>query len=92
MRCSMVLTPDAGEPAGQIRTGRRGVALFRVPAETTRAITALARASHTTVNTVLQAGFAQLLMLVTGHQDVAFGTTVSGGRPRWLAPRRWWVC
>ncbi|EUA24354.1 condensation domain protein [Mycobacterium xenopi 3993] len=32
----------------------------------------------------MQAGFAQLLMLVTGHQDVAFGTTVSG-RPAEVA-------
>ncbi|EUA31133.1 condensation domain protein [Mycobacterium xenopi 3993] len=49
-------TPTLVSPPGRSGRGRRGVALFRVPAETTRAITALARASHTTVNTVLQAG------------------------------------
>ena len=38
----------------------------------------LARAHHTTVNTVLQAACAQLLMWLTGHHDVAFGTAVSG--------------
>ncbi|EUA76161.1 condensation domain protein [Mycobacterium xenopi 4042] len=52
----------------------------------------MARSQHTTVNTVLQAGFAQLLMLLTGQRDVAFGTAVSGRPPRWPARSRWWVC
>ena len=39
---------------------------------------------HTTVNTVLQASWAQLLMWLTGQHDVAFGTAVSG-RPADLA-------
>ena len=51
---------------------------FRVPAETTRAISELARSCHTTVNTVLAGAWAQLLMCLTGRHDVAFGTTVSG--------------
>ena len=51
---------------------------FRVPAETTRALTELARSRHTTVNTVLQGAWAQLLMWLTGHHDVAFGSAVSG--------------
>ena len=38
----------------------------------------LARACHTTVNTVLQAAWAQLLVGLTGQHDVAFGTAVSG--------------
>ena len=38
----------------------------------------LARAQRTTVNTVLQAAWAQLLTWLTGHHDVAFGTAVSG--------------
>ncbi len=38
----------------------------------------LARSRRTTVNTVLQGAWAQLLMWLTGQQDVAFGTTVSG--------------
>src|SRR5271156_6251629 len=44
----------------------------------------LARFSHTTVNTVLQAAFAQLLCSLTGQHDVVFGTTVSG-RPAEVA-------
>ena len=49
-----------------------------MPAQTTRAINELARSCHTTVNTVLQAAWAQLLMWLTGQHDVAFGTAVSG--------------
>ena len=49
-----------------------------MPAQTTRAINELARSCHTTVNTVLQAAWAQLLMWLTGHHDVAFGAAVSG--------------
>ena len=53
-------------------------------AETTRALSELARSCHTTVNTVLQAAWAQLLMWLTGQHDVAFGTAVSG-RPAEVA-------
>ncbi|TAM70853.1 non-ribosomal peptide synthetase, partial [Mycobacterium sp.] len=45
---------------------------------TSRAISELARSSHSTVNTVLQAAWAQLLMWLTGQHDVAFGAVVSG--------------
>jgi non-ribosomal peptide synthetase component F len=38
----------------------------------------LARTNHTTVSTVLQGAFAQLLMGLTGQHDVAFGAAVSG--------------
>ena len=55
-----------------------------MPEETTRALSELARSCHTTVNTVLQAAWAQLLMWLTGQHDVAFGTTVSG-RPAEVA-------
>jgi glycopeptidolipid biosynthesis protein len=58
--------------------GRRDVASFRVSAETTAALTELARSCHTTVSTVLQGAWAQLLMWLTGQHDVAFGTAVSG--------------
>ena len=51
---------------------------FRVSAETTRALGELARSQHTTVNTVLQGAWAQLLCWLTGQHDVAFGTAVSG--------------
>ncbi|WP_232525687.1 condensation domain-containing protein [Mycobacterium intracellulare] len=44
----------------------------------------LARACRTTVSTVLQAAWAQLLMRLTGQHDVVFGTAVSG-RPTELA-------
>ena len=58
--------------------GPRGTESYRVPAETTRALTELARSQHTTVNTVLQAAWAQVLMALTGQRDVVFGTAVSG--------------
>ena len=44
----------------------------------------MARSRHTTVNTVLQGAFAQLLCWLTGQHDVAFGTAVSG-RPAEVA-------
>ncbi len=52
--------------------------------ETTRALGELARSHHTTVSTVLQAAFAQLLCSLTGQHDVAFGAVVSG-RPAEVA-------
>ena len=76
--------PTLVGPPGRLRLGRRGVESFRVPEETTRALGELARSHHTTVNTVLQAGWAQLLMWLTGQHDVAFGTAVSG-RPAEVA-------
>ena len=57
---------------------------FGCPQQTTRALGELARSCHTTVNTVLQGAFAQLLCWLTGHHDVAFGTAVSG-RPAEVA-------
>ena len=69
-------TPTLVGAPGQI--GRHDVASFRVSAETTAALTELARSCHTTVSTVLQGAWAQLLMLLTGQHDVAFGTAVSG--------------
>jgi non-ribosomal peptide synthase protein (TIGR01720 family) len=71
-------TPTLVGPPGTVGLGRRGVASFRVPEQTTRALSELARSRHTTVSTVLQGAFAQLLMWLTGQHDVAFGTTVSG--------------
>ncbi|OBH76218.1 non-ribosomal peptide synthetase [Mycobacterium mantenii] len=77
-------TPTLVGPAGRMRLGRRAVESYRLSAETTRAVGELARSCHTTVNTVLQAAWAQLLMRLTGQRDVAFGTAVSG-RPADLA-------
>ncbi|WP_420492641.1 amino acid adenylation domain-containing protein [Mycobacterium servetii] len=71
-------TPTLVGPPGRPGLGPRGVASFRVPEQTTRALNELARSSHATVNTVLQAAFAQVLTWLTGQRDVAFGTTVSG--------------
>jgi len=71
-------TPTLVGPPGRLALGRRGVESFQVSAETTRAIGELARSQHTTVSTVLQAAWAQLLMWLTGQADVAFGTAVSG--------------
>ena len=71
-------TPTLVGPPGRMALGRRGVASFRVPEQTTRAVSELARSRHTTVSTVLQGAWAQLLTWLTGHHDVTFGTTVSG--------------
>jgi non-ribosomal peptide synthase protein (TIGR01720 family) len=71
-------TPTLVGPPGRLALGRRGVESFQVSAETTRALGELARSCHTTVSTVLQAAWAQMLMWLTGQHDVAFGTAVSG--------------
>ncbi|MGV9800283.1 amino acid adenylation domain-containing protein, partial [Mycobacterium sp. NPDC003449] len=70
-----------GPPA---TAGARGVESYSVPEHTTTALTELARSHRTTVNTVMQAAWAQLLMWLTGQHDVSFGTAVSG-RPADLA-------
>ncbi len=70
-----------GSPA---QAGRRSHESFRLDADTTHALGELARSCHTTISTVLQAAWAQLLMWQTGQYDVAFGTAVSG-RPAELA-------
>ena len=71
-------TPTLVDPPDRLGLGQRDVASFRVSEQTTRALSELARSSHTTVSTVLQGAFAQLLMSLTGQRDVAFGTVVSG--------------
>ncbi|KUH97780.1 non-ribosomal peptide synthetase, partial [Mycobacterium sp. IS-3022] len=71
-------TPTLVAPPGRLTLGRRGAAAFQIAERATSALGELARSSHTTVNTVLQAGWAQMLMSLTGHHDVAFGTAVSG--------------
>ncbi|WP_371514922.1 condensation domain-containing protein, partial [Mycobacterium sp. 1164966.3] len=69
---TLVAGPDRMGP------GRGDVASFWVSQETTQAVNELARAQHTTVNVVLQAAWAQVLMWLTGQQDVVFGAAVSG--------------
>ncbi|EID17508.1 linear gramicidin synthetase subunit D [Mycobacterium xenopi RIVM700367] len=65
-------------PARRRGPGGRDARSVRLPTDTTSAVSELARRAHTTVNTVLQAAYAQLLCWLTGQHDVAFGTTVSG--------------
>jgi glycopeptidolipid biosynthesis protein len=71
-------TPTLVGPPQRMGLGPRDVEDFQVSAETTQALTELARSCHTTVSTVLQAAWAQVLMRMTGQPDVAFGTAVSG--------------
>ncbi len=77
-------TPTLVAPADRLGLGERGVDSFRVPEEATRALSELARSHQTTVSTVLQGAWAQLLMWLTGQHDVAFGAVVSG-RPAEVA-------
>jgi non-ribosomal peptide synthase protein (TIGR01720 family) len=70
--------PTLVSPPDRLGLGRRSVASFQLSEESTQALSELARANHTTVSTVLQAVWAQLLMWLTGQRDVAFGTAVSG--------------
>src|SRR4029077_9757396 len=70
-------TPTLVGPPARLGLGRRSVESSRLSEQTTRALSELARSCHTTVNTVLQGAFAQLLMGLTGQHDVAFGTSVS---------------
>ncbi|OAT70856.1 non-ribosomal peptide synthetase [Mycobacteroides immunogenum] len=74
-------TPTLVGSTSQGVLGVRDVASFHVSAETTQALSRLARSRHTTLSTVLQAAWAQLLTWVTGQRDVAFGTAVSGRPP-----------
>ncbi|MGV0581883.1 condensation domain-containing protein, partial [Mycolicibacterium elephantis] len=71
-------TPTLIGPPNQLTPASRHVAALRVSRETTRAISELARTHRTTVSTVLQAAWAQVLMWVTGQRDVVFGAVVSG--------------
>ncbi|BBZ13666.1 amino acid adenylation domain-containing protein [Mycobacterium branderi] len=74
-------TPTLVAPPHRLDLGARGVKTSRMPAATARAVTELARSQHTTVNTVLQGAFAQVLMGLTGQHDVVFGAAVSGRPP-----------
>ncbi|WP_142281436.1 non-ribosomal peptide synthetase, partial [Mycobacterium palustre] len=71
-------TPTLVGPPDWFGLGRRGVASVRLAEETTRSLGELARSRHTTVSTVLQAAWAQVLTWLTGQRDVAFGAVVSG--------------
>ncbi|OBG17976.1 non-ribosomal peptide synthetase [Mycolicibacterium celeriflavum] len=77
-------TPTLVGPPDRVGCGPRDIRSVLVPEQTTRALNDLARSQHTTVSTVLQAAWAQLLMWLTGRHDVVFGAVVSG-RPAELA-------
>ncbi|WP_421841961.1 amino acid adenylation domain-containing protein [Mycobacterium sp.] len=76
--------PTLVGPPGWVGQGRRAVESLQLSAAVTSGIGELARRCRTTVNVVLQAGWAQLLMWLTGQHDVAFGVAVSG-RPAEVA-------
>ncbi|WP_085168577.1 non-ribosomal peptide synthetase, partial [Mycobacterium celatum] len=71
-------SPTLFAPPDRLSLGTRSVESFWVSAQTTAAVSELARSSHTTVSTVLQGAWAQLLCWLTGQHDVAFGAAVSG--------------
>ena len=71
-------SPTLVAPPERAKSGPRDIRTVSVSEETTRALSELARSRHTTVNTVLQAAWAQLLVSLTGQHDVAFGAAVSG--------------
>jgi non-ribosomal peptide synthase protein (TIGR01720 family) len=77
-------TPTLVGPPDRLGLGPRDLHSFSVSEEITRALGELARSHYTTVSTVLQAAFAQLLCSLTGQHDVAFGAVVSG-RPAEVA-------
>ena len=71
----------ASKPRPGGAAGRRGAVMSHrsgVETITTRAVGELSRSQRTTITTVLQAAWAQLLTSLTGQRDVAFGTAVSG--------------
>ena len=71
-------SPTVVGPPNRLELAARARASFQVPEQLTAAISELARAHQTTINTVLHGAFAQLLIGMTGRPDVVFGTTVSG--------------
>ena len=85
-------TPTLVGPPDLLRSTNKDVATFTLSGTTTEALSALARTHHSTVSTVLQAAWAQLLGWLTGHHDVAFGITVSGAQPIWPGRTPWLVC
>ncbi|SDA35510.1 non-ribosomal peptide synthase domain TIGR01720, partial [Methylobacterium sp. UNC378MF] len=64
--------PERQRPAGH------GEVRHRVPPAAAGRLLARARAAHLTLNTCVQAAWAQLVAARTGQRRVAFGTTVAG--------------
>ncbi len=76
--------PDRPRPPVQRRRGAH--ADFTVGAEVADRLTALARRTGSTLNTVVTAAFAVLLRHATGQDDVLFGTPVARRRRTELEP------
>ncbi|WP_433206343.1 amino acid adenylation domain-containing protein [Dactylosporangium sp. CS-047395] len=70
--------PTLVAPAAGPADARPGQLERELPAEVTARLTTLARERQVTLNTVVQAAWAVLLVQLTGRTDVVFGTTVSG--------------
>ncbi|MEU8820497.1 amino acid adenylation domain-containing protein [Actinoplanes sp. NPDC048796] len=68
--------------AGAVLDSRPGKLESELPRELTDRLTALARERQVTLNTIVQAAWAVLLVQLTGRTDVVFGTTVSGRPPQ----------
>ncbi|XVV08454.1 amino acid adenylation domain-containing protein [Actinoplanes sp. CA-131856] len=68
--------------AGAVLDSRPGKLESELPREVTDRLAALARERQVTLNTVVQAAWAVLLVQLTGRTDVVFGTTVSGRPPQ----------
>ena len=69
--------PTLVGPPERFGLAERSVKSLRLPVRLTDALTGLARSHNTTLNIVLQAGWAQVLGWLTGQHDVAFGTAVA---------------
>ncbi|MEV3906130.1 condensation domain-containing protein, partial [Mycobacterium sp. NPDC050551] len=71
-------TPTLVAAPDRLGLGPRAMTVVELDEPHTAGLAELARAGQTTVNTVLQAGWAVLLAGVTGRADVAFGAVVAG--------------
>ncbi|MCV7075529.1 amino acid adenylation domain-containing protein, partial [Mycobacterium szulgai] len=72
-----VQAPTLVGPPDPLGLAGKSVKSFALSTVSTDALTALARAHHTTMSTVLQAAWAQVLSWLTGQQDVLFGAVVA---------------
>ena len=75
------------ESAGRYRTART-----RLDAERTARLRGFAREHRLTQWTLFAGAWALLLSRYSREQDVVFGTTVSGRRPRSPGVTAWWAC
>ncbi|UGT62992.1 non-ribosomal peptide synthetase [Nocardia asteroides] len=75
-------TPTRALPSlAGIETTETGAVTLELPRATVARWESTARAAGATVNTLVQAGWALLLAMLTGRTDVVFGGTVSGRPP-----------